>query len=92
MKETVRLLPAQTFQNDLAIPTLLNPVRAFRAQRQNVCGRVYRGCGVDSYPVGNERREEPPGANAQGDILEQARSNLQEAIQLMLEANECFNP
>lgn len=31
--------------------------------------------------------EELPGANAQGDTLEEARSNLQEAVQLVLEAN-----
>ena len=31
-------------------------------------------------------------ANAQGDSLEQARSSVQQAVQLVLEANECFNP
>jgi predicted RNase H-like HicB family nuclease len=31
--------------------------------------------------------EELPGANAQGDTLDEARSNLQEAVQLVLEAN-----
>jgi predicted RNase H-like HicB family nuclease len=31
--------------------------------------------------------EELPGANAQGDTLEEARSNLKEAVQLVLEAN-----
>ena len=31
--------------------------------------------------------EELPGANAQGDTLEEARSNLREAVQLVLEAN-----
>jgi predicted RNase H-like HicB family nuclease len=31
--------------------------------------------------------EELPGANAQGDTLEEARTNLQEAVQLVLEAN-----
>jgi predicted RNase H-like HicB family nuclease len=31
--------------------------------------------------------EELPGANAQGDSLEEARSNLKEAVQLVLEAN-----
>lgn len=31
--------------------------------------------------------EELPGANTQGDTLEEARTNLQEAIHLVLEAN-----
>jgi len=31
--------------------------------------------------------EELPGANTQGATLEEARSNLQEAVQLILEAN-----
>jgi predicted RNase H-like HicB family nuclease len=31
--------------------------------------------------------EELPGANTQGDTLEEARANLQEAIALVLEAN-----
>ncbi len=31
--------------------------------------------------------EELPGANTQGDTLEEARENLKEAIELMLEAN-----
>ncbi|MGL5806321.1 MAG: type II toxin-antitoxin system HicB family antitoxin [Xenococcaceae cyanobacterium] len=31
--------------------------------------------------------EELPGANTQGDSLEEARKNLEEAIQLVLEAN-----
>ncbi len=31
--------------------------------------------------------EELPGANTQGDTLEEAKSNLQEAISLVLEAN-----
>ena len=31
--------------------------------------------------------EELPGANTQGDTLEEARSNLVEAVQLVLEAN-----
>lgn len=31
--------------------------------------------------------EELPGANTQGETLEEARINLQEAIQLVLEAN-----
>jgi predicted RNase H-like HicB family nuclease len=31
--------------------------------------------------------EELPGANAQGDSLEEARTNLKEAVQLVLEAN-----
>jgi predicted RNase H-like HicB family nuclease len=31
--------------------------------------------------------EELPGANTQGDTLEEARSNLEEAIELVLEAN-----
>ena len=35
--------------------------------------------------------EELPGANAQGDTLEQARSNLQEAVQLVLEANSALS-
>ena len=34
--------------------------------------------------------EELPGANAQGDTLEQA-SNLQEAVQLVLEANRALS-
>ena len=35
--------------------------------------------------------EELPGANAQGDTLEEARSNLQEAVQLVLEANRALS-
>jgi predicted RNase H-like HicB family nuclease len=35
--------------------------------------------------------EEPPGANAHGDILEEARSNLQEAVQLVVEANRALS-
>ena len=31
--------------------------------------------------------EELPGANSQGDTLEEARTNLQEAVQLVLESN-----
>ena len=31
--------------------------------------------------------EELPGANTQGETLEEARANLQEAIQMVLEAN-----
>lgn len=31
--------------------------------------------------------EELPGANAQGDTLEETRENLEEAIELVLEAN-----
>jgi predicted RNase H-like HicB family nuclease len=31
--------------------------------------------------------EEVPGANTQGDTLEEARENLREAVQLVLEAN-----
>jgi predicted RNase H-like HicB family nuclease len=31
--------------------------------------------------------EELPGANTQGDTLEEARANLQEAIEMTLEAN-----
>jgi predicted RNase H-like HicB family nuclease len=31
--------------------------------------------------------EELPGANTQGETLEEARENLQEAVQLILEAN-----
>ena len=31
--------------------------------------------------------EELPGANSQGDTLEEARANLREAIQLVLESN-----
>jgi predicted RNase H-like HicB family nuclease len=31
--------------------------------------------------------EELPGANTQGDTLEEARSNLAEAVELVLEAN-----
>lgn len=32
--------------------------------------------------------EELPGANTQGTTLEEARANLQEAVQLVLEANQ----
>jgi len=32
--------------------------------------------------------EEPTGANTQGRTLEEARENLREAIQLVIEANE----
>jgi predicted RNase H-like HicB family nuclease len=31
--------------------------------------------------------EELPGANSQGDTLEEARENLREAVELILEAN-----
>ena len=31
--------------------------------------------------------EEPPGANTQGDTLDEARTNLQEAVSMVLEAN-----
>jgi predicted RNase H-like HicB family nuclease len=34
--------------------------------------------------------EELPGANAQGDTLEEARSKLQEAVQLVLETNRAL--
>lgn len=34
--------------------------------------------------------EELPGANAQGATLDEARSNLEEAVQLVLEANRAF--
>ena len=34
--------------------------------------------------------EDLSGANAQGDSLEEARSNLQEAVQLVLEANRAL--
>jgi len=34
--------------------------------------------------------EELSGANAQGDTMEEARSNLQEAVQLVLEANRAL--
>ncbi len=34
--------------------------------------------------------EELPGANTQGDTLEEARENLMEAIQLVLEANRAL--
>ena len=34
--------------------------------------------------------EELPGAHTQGDTLEEARSNLQEAVQLVLEANRAL--
>jgi predicted RNase H-like HicB family nuclease len=34
--------------------------------------------------------EELPGANTQGDTLEEARENLQEAIELVLEANRAL--
>jgi predicted RNase H-like HicB family nuclease len=34
--------------------------------------------------------EELPGANTQGDTLEQARTNLQEAVQLVLESNRAL--
>ena len=35
--------------------------------------------------------EELPGANTQGDTLEEARSNLREAVQLVLEANRLLS-
>lgn len=35
--------------------------------------------------------EELPGANTQGDTLEEARTNLEEAIQLVLEANRILS-
>ena len=34
--------------------------------------------------------EELPGANTQGDTLEEARANLEEAIELVLEANRAL--
>lgn len=34
--------------------------------------------------------EELPGANTQGDTLEEARTNLQEAVSLVLEANRAL--
>lgn len=34
--------------------------------------------------------EELPGANTQGATLEEARANLREAVQLVLEANRCL--
>jgi len=34
--------------------------------------------------------EELPGANTQGDTLEEARTNLEEAIELVLEANRAL--
>ena len=34
--------------------------------------------------------EELPGANTQGDTLEQARANLAEAVELVLEANRAL--
>ena len=71
---------------------LQNSVRPFRAQRENVCGRVYQGGGVDPCPVGNERREELPGANAQGDSLRASEIYSRRSDRLVLEANECFNP
>ena len=36
--------------------------------------------------------EELPGANTQGKTLEEARSNLQEAVELVLEANRLLGP
>ena len=35
--------------------------------------------------------EELPGANTQGDTLEEARANLREAVELMLEANRTLS-
>ena len=35
--------------------------------------------------------EELPGANTQGATLEEARTNLQEAVQLVLEANRTLS-
>jgi predicted RNase H-like HicB family nuclease len=35
--------------------------------------------------------EELPGANAQGATLDEARSNLEEAVQLVLEANRALS-
>ena len=34
--------------------------------------------------------EELPGANTQGETLEEARENLQEAVELVLEANRTY--
>lgn len=34
--------------------------------------------------------EKVPGANAQGDTMEEARSNLQEAVQLVIEGNRAL--
>jgi predicted RNase H-like HicB family nuclease len=34
--------------------------------------------------------EELPGANSQGETLEEARTNLQEAVQLVLESNRAL--
>ena len=35
--------------------------------------------------------EELPGANTQGDTLDEARTNLQEAVQLVLESNHLIS-
>jgi predicted RNase H-like HicB family nuclease len=35
--------------------------------------------------------EELPGANTQGDTLEEARANLREAVELVLEANRALS-
>lgn len=35
--------------------------------------------------------EELPGANSQGNTLEEARANLQEAVQLVLESNRALS-
>ena len=36
--------------------------------------------------------EELPGANTQGATLEEARSNLEEAVEMVLEANRLLHP
>jgi predicted RNase H-like HicB family nuclease len=47
---------------------------------------VYRKVG-EGYVV-----EELPGANAQGDTLDEARENLKEAVELVLESNRAVAP
>ena len=57
--------------------------------RENGAGgkrRIYSDPGAGSL-ISFAFVEELPGANSQGDMLEEARSNLREAVQLVLEAN-----
>lgn len=51
----------------------------------NTLTAVYKKCEDGGYIA---FVEELPGANSQGDTLEEARENLREAVQLILEVNK----
>lgn len=56
-------------------------------QRDERMTNVYRGIFVETEDGIIAFAPEIPGANTQGDTLEEARSNLAEAIELILETN-----